>query len=385
MHRDHKNMTPTTARGTQTHCVRLALTTILVLTGSLFVPVLAGASRVVHTLAITTSSLPAGTDGVAYSATLDASGGTAPYSWSILTGAVPLGLVLNSSGSISGIPAVVGTQMIQLRATDATGFQVTAKVTVEVALAPAPSQQVETVSAAGLVTLTGNVESMPATEPVGASDVVAIAGSPTGAGSWCVTRSGQVLVVGSVANYGSVPMHLARNAVVGIASNANGTGYWIVTSRGHVFGFGAVKSHGSLYRGPHSGAVVAIARSNGDGYYLLQRSGRVTGFGSDATNGLLHVHRQRVRVVGITATSGGRGYWVAASDGRVFSFGTARADHPVGPAPTGSIVGIVTAPAGIGYYLVASGGVIFSYGSALALAPVSVNPSDPVMGVSAFS
>ncbi len=59
-------------------------------------------------LAITTASLPAGTVGVAYSATLTASGGTPPYTWSLASGSLPAGLTLNSS-AISGTPTAAGT------------------------------------------------------------------------------------------------------------------------------------------------------------------------------------------------------------------------------------------------------------------------------------
>ncbi len=367
-------------------CARLVLMMLVALASPFFVPVTAGASpHVVDTLAISTTSLPDATDGVAYSATLGASGGTQPYVWSILTGAVPLGLVLNSTGTISGFPAVVGPQVIEVRATDATGFQVTASVTLDVVAAPAPTQQVAFVSRAGLVTLSGNAATTPVTDALGAIGVVAVTSSPTGTGSWCVTRSGQVFAIGSVASYGSLPARLARNKVVGIAANALGTGYWIVTRGGRVYGFGGARSLGSIGRTSRSAAVVAIARSNGDGYYLLERSGRVTGFGTDVLDGYLHVHRLKAIAVGIAATPGGRGYWIVASDGRVFSFGTARADHPTGPLPTGSIVGIATAPAGIGYYLVTRGGAVFSFGSALVLAPVVVSPADPVVGISASS
>jgi Putative Ig domain len=60
-------------------------------------------------LAVTTSSLPTGEVGVAYAATLSASGGTPPYQWSIKSGALPAGLSLSASGSISGTPtATIG-------------------------------------------------------------------------------------------------------------------------------------------------------------------------------------------------------------------------------------------------------------------------------------
>jgi uncharacterized protein (TIGR03437 family) len=57
-------------------------------------------------LTITTTSLPNGTVGVAYSQALAASGGTPPYSnWTVSSGALPGGLKLNaSSGVIGGTP-----------------------------------------------------------------------------------------------------------------------------------------------------------------------------------------------------------------------------------------------------------------------------------------
>jgi uncharacterized protein (TIGR03437 family) len=58
------------------------------------------------TLTITTSSLPGGTVGAAYSQSLSASGGTPPYNnWAVGSGALPPGLTLDASaGTISGIP-----------------------------------------------------------------------------------------------------------------------------------------------------------------------------------------------------------------------------------------------------------------------------------------
>ena len=57
----------------------------------------------------TPSPLPQGTVGVAYSQTLSASGGTSPYTWSVTSGALPGGLALSSSGTISGAPTAAGT------------------------------------------------------------------------------------------------------------------------------------------------------------------------------------------------------------------------------------------------------------------------------------
>lgn len=71
-------------------------------------------------LAIATASLPSGTVGVTYTATLVASGGTAPYSWTITTGSLPVGLALSSSGVITGTPSAAATSDFTLQVTDST-------------------------------------------------------------------------------------------------------------------------------------------------------------------------------------------------------------------------------------------------------------------------
>jgi len=70
-------------------------------------------------LAIGTTSLASGMVATSYSAALSASGGTAPYAWSITTGALPTGLTLNpGTGQISGTPSVSGVFAFTVQATD---------------------------------------------------------------------------------------------------------------------------------------------------------------------------------------------------------------------------------------------------------------------------
>lgn len=69
-------------------------------------------------VAITTSSLPASVVGGAYSQALAATGGTAPYTWTLVSGALPGGLGLSSSGTISGTCTTAGTFNFTVRATD---------------------------------------------------------------------------------------------------------------------------------------------------------------------------------------------------------------------------------------------------------------------------
>ena len=72
----------------------------------------------VSTLAITTTALPNGVVGGAYSSTLTASGGALPYIWS--APGLPAGLSITSStGAITGMPTTASTYGFMATATDA--------------------------------------------------------------------------------------------------------------------------------------------------------------------------------------------------------------------------------------------------------------------------
>ncbi|HXG67445.1 MAG TPA: putative Ig domain-containing protein, partial [Blastocatellia bacterium] len=71
-------------------------------------------------LAITTASpLPDGTVASPYAQTLAASGGTPPYSWSLVSGALPPGVGMDATGAISGTPTTTGTYNFTVQVTDA--------------------------------------------------------------------------------------------------------------------------------------------------------------------------------------------------------------------------------------------------------------------------
>ncbi len=69
---------------------------------------------------MTPTTLAGGAVGTAYSQTLTASGGQAPYTFSTTaaSGALPAGLSLNSSGAITGTPTASGTFTFTVRGTD---------------------------------------------------------------------------------------------------------------------------------------------------------------------------------------------------------------------------------------------------------------------------
>jgi hypothetical protein len=69
---------------------------------------------------ITTSpQLPSGTVGTFYSQALSVSGGATPYSWVVIAGALPSGLLFsNNSGTITGTPTFAGTMSFTVAVSD---------------------------------------------------------------------------------------------------------------------------------------------------------------------------------------------------------------------------------------------------------------------------
>jgi len=73
-------------------------------------------------LSITTTSLPPGNVGQAYSQFVQATGGTGALTWSIVAGTLPQNLNLNSTtGAISGTPTAPGTSSFTIRVADTAG------------------------------------------------------------------------------------------------------------------------------------------------------------------------------------------------------------------------------------------------------------------------
>ncbi len=74
---------------------------------------------VVSPVTITTPSpLPDGTKLVHYRVKLAASGGTGPYTWKLVSGSLPHGITLSSSGKLTGTPTVSGTFTFTVRVHD---------------------------------------------------------------------------------------------------------------------------------------------------------------------------------------------------------------------------------------------------------------------------
>ena len=86
-------------------------------------------------LDLTTTSIPAAAKDVAYSTTLNATGGVAPYTFARTTGTLPVGLSLNTAtGVISGTPTTANASPVSLTftVTDSTGVTDTTTVSITV-------------------------------------------------------------------------------------------------------------------------------------------------------------------------------------------------------------------------------------------------------------
>lgn len=85
---------------------------------------------------ITTTSLPQGAVGTAFSAQASATGGSVPYTWSLASGSLPDGLSLSSSGEITGAPTTAGTFSFSLAVLDSNGKSDSQTVSMTVVAAP---------------------------------------------------------------------------------------------------------------------------------------------------------------------------------------------------------------------------------------------------------
>ena len=108
---------------------------------------------IVLPVTFTTTSLPNGSNGVAYNQTIITTGGVAPITYSVGTGSLPAGLKLNSVGTIIGTPSSSGTSTFTISATDfGTPPLTVASPTYTITINPPPTLSItSTVMANGIV------------------------------------------------------------------------------------------------------------------------------------------------------------------------------------------------------------------------------------------
>jgi hypothetical protein len=169
-------------------------------------------------VAITTTSLPPATVGVAYIRSLAVAGGVSPFSWAVVGGALPAGLSL-SSNSIIGTPLTSGTASFTAQVTDGAGAIASKALSITVIRITMTAPNC-TVGAACIATLTATGGSSP-------YNWTLVGGSlPVGLSLSSNTISGTPLVAGGPSNFTiSVLDSSGRVAVRALSINvASGTG-----------------------------------------------------------------------------------------------------------------------------------------------------------------
>ena len=149
-------------------------------------------------LGIVTLSLPDGAVGVAYSASLTASGGVPPYTWTV-TG-LPAGVTATAAGTISGTPTAAGTFTVSASVKDAAGVSTAKSYSVTIVpaalvitTASAPNGTVGTAYSAGFAASGGtapytfSASGLPAGLSMSAAGT--ISGTPTAPGAATIVVS----------------------------------------------------------------------------------------------------------------------------------------------------------------------------------------------------
>jgi hypothetical protein len=83
-------------------------------------------------LSIATATLSAGKIGVSYNQPLQATGGSPPYTWDLVSGSLPPLLVLGGNGTITGMPATATTANFTVRVTGGDSQSITGNITLTV-------------------------------------------------------------------------------------------------------------------------------------------------------------------------------------------------------------------------------------------------------------
>ena len=139
--------------------------------------------------------------------------------------------------------------------------------------------------------------------------------------------------------------------------------------------------NGSLVRDQ---ATVTIV-TRGRGYWIAATDGGMFSFGSAPFYGSTGSIKLNQPIVGMSATPSGQGYWLVAADGGIFNFGDARFSGSTGGIKLNQpIVGMAATPSGQGYWLVAADGGIFSFGDARFHGSAGNVPlNSPIVGMAA--
>ena len=240
-------------------------------------------------LAITPSTLPVGTVGQTYAASLSETGGLAPYTWAVTSGSLPAGLSLEpNTGAITGTPTGAGGSTVGITVTDSSNptaatasgtYTLTvdpARLQLAIATGPLPSGTVSqpysaTVAATGGTTpyswsATGIPKGLTLNTTTGV-----LSGTPTKAGTFTVTV--KVADSSTPAGRATATLTLTVNPQLAMAPSALAAGTVGQTYAASLSGSGGVAPYtwavtsGSLAAGlsldPNTGAITGTPTTAG--------------------------------------------------------------------------------------------------------------------------
>ena len=166
------------------------------------------------TITVAPTTLPGGQAGTAYSQTITAAGGGAPYSYAITAGAQPTGLTLSAGGVLSGTPTTGGTFTFTVTATDSStgnGPYTGARAYSVTILNPDPAIA-NPVSA----TVAFNSSNNPVTLNI-------TGGAPTSVATPGLPSHGTVAIAGTAITYTPTAGYFGSDSFTYTATNAGGT------------------------------------------------------------------------------------------------------------------------------------------------------------------
>jgi alpha-tubulin suppressor-like RCC1 family protein len=232
--------------------------------------------------------------------------------------------------------------------------------------------------------LAGFVNHDPTSVVSGGASCTSPADADSLAGTYPITCTSGTL---SAANY----IFVASGPGV-LTLQAPPSGYAVIGMNGSVWALGPQSAttapippfFGSMAGHPLNAPVVGAAFTpRHDGYWLVASDGGIFTFGSAGFQGSMGGQHLNRPIVGMAATPDGRGYWEVAADGGIFAFGDAAYFGSTGGLNIGqAVVGVAATPTGNGYWITTTSGAVFSFGDAPFEGSLRyINLSAPVVGI----
>ena len=183
--------TPTTA-GSYSFTVKVTDSSGLTSTEAATVTIIPGPS-------LSLPAPPAGWTHTVYSDSLNESGGTSPFTWSVSSGSLPAGISLSADGNLTGTPTATGTSSFTIKVTDANSQSATQAISITISAGVSTTFSTPPAAVVGGAytdTLTATGGTTPYTWSVNAGTLPAglslssagvLSGTPTTAGSYPFT------------------------------------------------------------------------------------------------------------------------------------------------------------------------------------------------------